>query len=557
MSSLDRFVDVSPDAMIVSDAEGLVLQWNPAAERMFGLAKADALGASFDVIVPEPMRGAHTNGMRRLVAGGSPRLIGSVMEVTAQHIDGTHFPVEMSLSMWVTEGETRFGAIVRDVSMRRANDERLHHLAHFDQLTLLPNRTSFLEKLGSALVQFPCSTVLLVDLDRFKEVNDQFGHAAGDAVLIEAALRIRRCVAIGAATVARLGGDEFAVLLPGEAEASQAEALATLVRQAFGKPFDLDGRQMWVGCSIGTAMSPSHGDDSATLMGSADLALYKAKAEGGDRQYVFVPTLKWAATARRNLETELRAAWEAKQFEVHYQPQVRLSDRHIVGAEALLRWRHPQRGLLAPDAFLTTLENSCLAAPVGNWVLETACRQAAAWSRQESGFLMGVNLFAAQLKTGPLPQIVCDALSASKLPARQLELEITENIMLNDDGCSKDQLEVLHEMGVGIAFDDYGTGYASLAFLKLFPITRLKIDRSFITNVRPRGADAAIVQTVLMLARKFDFSVIAEGVETEEQEKLLKKWRCAQAQGYLYSKPVTATEFGRLLISASDYAHDA
>lgn len=549
MSSLDQFLAASPDAMIIADARGLILHWNAASERMFGLPVDEAIGRSLDVIVPEQMRGAHTEGMRRLTAGGQPRVVGSVVEVTAQHVDGRLFPIEMSLSMWNEDGEARFGATVRDVSKRRANDDRLHHLAHYDQLTLLPNRTSFLEKINIALDERAASTVLLVDLDRFKEVNDQLGHAAGDAVLVEAALRIRRCIPVGTATVARLGGDEFAVLLPGTADPLQADALAIRIRQELGRPFNLEGSLMWVGCSLGIAMSPNHGIDAATLMGSADLALYKAKAEGGDQHCQFVSTLKAAASARRHLETELRTAWEAKQFEVHYQPQVRLADRQIVGAEALLRWRHPERGLLQPSAFLPILGNSSLAAPVGQWVLETACQQGAVWDKQVNGFLMGVNLFGAQLKTDPLTQGVECALALSGFAASQLELEITENIMLDDGGRSKDQLDALHALGVGLAFDDYGTGYASLAFLKQFPITRLKIDRGFITNVRARGADAAIVQAVLLLARRFGLAVIAEGVETEEQEQLLKKWRCPQAQGYLYSKPVNESDFARLLMS--------
>lgn len=546
MSLLDQFINASPDAMIVSDSAGLILRWNPAAERMFGLSKAEAVGTSLDVIIPEQMRGAHTSGMQRLAAGGQPRVVGTVVEITAQHLDGRQFPIEMSLSMWTEYGNLVFGATIRDVSARRANDDRLHHLAHYDQLTLLPNRTSFLETLSIYLAQKLSSTILLVDLDRFKEVNDQLGHAAGDAVLIEAALRIRRCVPRGT-PVARLGGDEYAILKPGEADPAKAEALATAIRRDLGRPFNIEGSLMWVGSSIGIAIAPAHGEDAAALIGSADLALYKAKADGGERQCLFVPSLKSAASARRILETELRGAWEAKQFEVHYQPQVRLKDGQIVGAEALLRWRHPDRGLLLPGSFLRTLENSSLASPVGNWVLETACRQGAAWNRAENGFLMGVNLFGAQLKSDPLPAIVSAALSASGFSASQLELEITENIMLNDDGCSNDQLQTLHKMGVGLAFDDYGTGYASLAFLKQFPITRLKIDRGFVSNMRAQGADAAIVQAVLMLARKFGFAVIAEGVETEEQEALLKKWRCPQAQGYLYSKPVSAADFEQLL----------
>lgn len=549
MSTLDQFLAASPDAMIIADSGGFILHWNAAAERMFGLPMEEALGTSLDVIVPEQMRGAHSDGMRRLTSGGRPRVVGTVVEVTAQHVDGRLFPVEMSLSMWIEDGAARFGATVRDVSQRRVNEDRLQYLAHYDQLTLLPNRTSFLERISLALAERAASTVLLVDLDRFKEVNDQLGHAAGDAVLVEAALRIRRCVPMGNATVSRLGGDEFAVLIPGTADPLQADELAVRIRRELARPFNLEGSLMWVGCSLGIAISPSHGSDPATLIGSADLELYKAKAEGGDRQCLFVPTLKAAASARRHLETELRAAWEAKQFEVHYQPQVRLTDRRIVGAEALLRWRHPERGLLQPSAFLSTLENSSLAAPVGQWVLETACQRGAAWDQECGGFLMGVNLFSAQLKTDPLPRVVERALALSGFTANQLELENTENIMLDDDGKSKDQLEALHAMGVGLAFDDYGTGYASLAFLKQFPITRLKIDRGFISNVRARGADAAIVQAVLLLARRFGLAVIAEGVETEEQEQLLKKWRCLQAQGYLYSKPVNASDFARLLRS--------
>jgi diguanylate cyclase (GGDEF)-like protein/PAS domain S-box-containing protein len=547
MSSLEFYSAASPDAMIVADDRGLIRHWNAAAERMFGLKVSEALGTSLDIIVPEPMRGAHAEGMKRLLAGGKPRVVGSVVEVTAQHVDGRFFPIEMSLSMWTEDGQARFGAMIRDVSSRRANDERLHHLAHYDQLTLLPNRVSFLEKIEAALSPTTPATVMLVDLDRFKEVNDQHGHAAGDAVLIETALRIKRCVPGEIATVARLSGDEFAILLQNTANPLQADAIAKKLRDELRRPFDLDGHLVWVGCSVGIAMSPSHGEDAATLIGSADLALYKAKAEGGDQQSLFVPTLKAVASARRSLETELRTAWERREFELYYQPQVRLKDRKFVGAEALLRWQHPVRGLLQPSAFIETLENSSLAAPVGQWILESACKQAALWNEAVPGFLMGVNLFSAQLKSDPLPQIVQHVLASTKFPARQLELEITENIMLNDGAMSKEQLQQLHDMGVGLAFDDYGTGYASLAFLKQFPITRLKIDRGFVSNVRADGADAAIVMAVIMLARRFGLSVIAEGIETEEQEVLLKKWRCPQAQGYLYSKPVSAQVFGCML----------
>lgn len=543
LSSLDCFSAASPDAMIVADADGLIRHWNAAAELMFGLSVEQAVGTSLDVIVPEQMRGAHSDGMRRLMAGGKPRVVGSVVEVTAQHVDGRQFPIEMSLAMWSENGALRFGAMIRDVSKRRANDDRLHHLAHYDQLTLLPNRTSFLEKLKQALSEQLRSTVMLVDLDRFKEVNDQLGHAAGDAVLVETALRIKRCAPAEIATVARLGGDEFAVLIQSSADPLRADSIAKMIRDELRRPFNVEGQVMWVGASLGIAFAPQHGGDAATLMGSSDLALYKAKAEGGDQICWFVPTLKAAASARRSQEAELRVAWEQRQFELYFQPQVALKDRKVVGAEALLRWNHPDRGVLQPGAFLETLEKSSLAAPMGRWVLEEACRQGAKWTAFSPNFMMGVNLFSSQFKADPLPAIVQSVLDLTGFPAHQLELEITENIMLNDGGASKGQLHALNDMGVGLAFDDYGTGYASLAFLKQYPITRLKIDRGFVSNLRAEGEDAAIVMAVIMLARRFGLAVIAEGVETKEQEELLRKWRCPQAQGYHYSKPIPAGDF--------------
>lgn len=545
MLTFDYFSAASPDAMVVADQHGLILHWNAAAELMFGLPVEQAIGMSLDVIVPEQMRGAHAEGMKRLMSGGKPRVVGSVVEVTAQHVDGRQFPIEMSLSMWSEAGKVRFGAIIRDVSKRRANDERLHHLAHYDQLTLLPNRTSFLEKLKQTLDDQLPTTVMLVDLDRFKEVNDQLGHAAGDAVLIETALRIKRCAPLEIGTVARLGGDEFAVLIQCSNDPLQTDRVAKSIRDELRRPFDIDGQAMWVGGSLGIAFSPQHGVDVATLMGSADLALYRAKAEGGDQICWFVPTLKSVASARRRQETELHLAWEQRQFELYFQPQVDLKGGRVIGAEALLRWNHPDRGVLPPGSFLETLEKSSLADTVGRWVLEEACRWGARWSACSPGFVVGVNLFSAQFKTDPLPAIVRSTLDRTGLPASLLELEITENIMLNDGGASKEQLQEIHDMGVGLAFDDYGTGYASLAFLKQYPITRLKIDRGFVSNMQEDGADAAIVMAVIMLASRFGLGVIAEGVETQEQEDLLRKWQCPQAQGYLYSRPLAADTFER------------
>ncbi len=557
--------DASPDAMICADEDGLITFWNASAERLFGLPQASALGRSLDLIVPEPMRGAHEAGMRRLLAGGAPRLAGRVVEVIAQHaIDGRQFPIEMSLALWhEPDGTMAFGAMVRDISERRRNEERLHQLAHYDQLTLLPNRTLLIERLETALVpeiedpagdQARPTALFLLDLDGFKDVNDLQGHAAGDELLKEVALRLRRCIVAGGGErdgelVARLGGDEFAILLPGRGDPIAAASFAERMRHALSdQPFLLDGRSVSVGASVGIAVAPAHGATPAELLGNADLALHRAKADGGNRRQVFMPSLRSDATARRGLEAELKRACREGEFELFYQPQVRLADGALAGAEALLRWRHPERGLLAPGAFISVLEEGELAPVLGEWILETACAQGAAWHRRLPGFRMGVNLFAVQLRSSDLASVVRGVLSRTGLPAEALELEITETVVLGDDASWIKRLRRLRDLGVGLAFDDYGTGYASLSLLKRYPVTRLKIDRSFVRDLGGDPGNAAIVETVLSLGTRFGLDVIAEGVETADQERGLLALGCEEAQGYRYGRPVPAATFSASLV---------
>jgi diguanylate cyclase (GGDEF)-like protein/PAS domain S-box-containing protein len=550
---LSGFIEASPDAMICANTRGRIIYWNNAAARMFGIPAEEAIGASLDLIVPEAMRGAHDAGIKRLASGGSPRVVGRVVEVIAQNADGRKFAIEMSLAMWEEAGQRVFGAVVRDISERRRNEDRLHHLAHFDQLTLLPNRTMFLERLDVALATDPSCTVVLLDLDRFKEVNDQFGHLAGDKVLCESATRLRECVTQPEATVARLGGDEFAIIVPHLADPLIADRIADSIRITLNQPFEIDGRRVLVGCSIGIALAPTHGNVSDELIGSADLALYRAKSEGGDRRQFFMPQLRDTSNARRRLEGELQRAWNEQEFEVFYQPQVRLRDGAVTGAEALLRWRHPERGLLAPAAFISVLEDMKLSETIGQWVLEAACKQAFEWRCFLPSFRIGVNLFETQLSSDSLVSNVANALASAALPPRSLELEITENVLLSDDDAWVNRIRAVREVGVGLAFDDYGTGYASLSLLKKFPLTRLKIDRSFVRDLATDADDAAIVSAVVSLGRGFGLEVIAEGVETREQVQLLMECGCEEAQGYLYGKPIVAQEFDRLLPSAPPF----
>ena len=539
----ERISATSPDGIICANDQGEITFWNAAATRLFGFSEQEALGRSIDLIVPDRMRGGHGGGLARVAAGGKPKLVGTVIELPAQRKDGSEFPIELSLSMW-SEGErVSFGSISRDISDRRANEDRLYRLAHLDSLTELPNRTVLRQRLEEVVQVGTEASLIAVDLDGFKEINDTLGHSAGDALLKLVAARLVAC-ARPHDTVARLGGDEFALLLPDVGDPLAAAETADCVISSLSEPFSLDGEIVHIAASAGLAMFPTHGEHAEDLLASADLALYQAKNEGRHCRRFFTPALRRSAVAKRNQELELQRAVAQGELELFYQPQVRAADGTLVGAEALLRWRHPEVGLISPAAFLPNLESGRLAAQVGEWVVRTACRQTAAWrSAGLTDFRMGVNLFGVQFRTGDLAGIVRDALAESALPPSALELEITENIVLRHDDAMIIPLNELRDDGVGIAFDDYGTGYASLSLLKRFPLTRLKIDQSFVRTMCDSLEDAAIVRAVILLGRSFGLAVIAEGVETREQQDMLIAEGCEELQGYLFGRPVDADAF--------------
>ncbi len=503
--SQNRFEQIaatSPDGILCADHDGLITFWNAAAERLFGFPASEALGRSIDLIVPDRMKNGHGGGLRRVAQGGAPRLVGRSVELPAQRRDGTEFPIELSLSMWWDQERANFGAIARDITERRKDEDRLHRLAHFDPLTELPNRVVLRRRVEDVTKGALPAAMLLVDLDGFKHVNDYFGHSAGDLLLKDVSVRLLACVR-PQDTVARLGGDEFAVLLA-ETNDERGAQVAERIVSTMTKPFQIDGQPVNIGTSVGVALYPAHGETADDLMANADLALYDAKASGRDRHCVFDAGLKAAVVLRRTLEVDLRQAVEGDEFELFYQPQVRARDGALTGAEALLRWRHPERGIQPPSAFLPALEGSSLAARVGGWVLRTACKQAAQWRREGApDLVMGVNLFGAQFRSGDLASVVRHALQAAELPPSALELEITENIVLQNDGAALRTLRELKADGVGIAFDDYGTGFASLSLLKTYPVTRLKIDQSFVRRMSDSAQDVAIVRAVTMLGRAF------------------------------------------------------
>jgi diguanylate cyclase (GGDEF)-like protein len=423
----------------------------------------------------------------------------------------------------------------------------LRHQANIDALTGLANRGKFYRSVEEAVFNSLPNAVLMIDLDGFKDVNDTLGHIAGDAILREVAKRLES-LAEENDVVARIGGDEFAVMLEDINDNKAALQLADCMITNIAKPINVDGQIVRVAASCGVALAPTQAQEALELVSDADLALFKAKSLGRGRLFLFEQSLRKDAIARRLYGLELHRAVDESEFLLFYQPQIRLSDNTIVGAEALIRWRHPERGILTPAAFLPALEGGTLAATVGSWVLNEACAQAAYWRRNgATDFRIGVNLCSAQFRVGDLVTEVFDTLKRHGLPPEALELEVTENIVLDSDNIVLEILQRLHDKGVGIAFDDFGTGYASLSLLKTYPLTRIKIDQTFVRGIVKSKRDASVVRAIIDMARSFDLETIAEGIETDAERNYLKLELCDEGQGYLFGKPMPAQQFEALL----------
>ena len=434
-----------------------------------------------------------------------------------------------------------------DVTEQRRAEERMTHLAHHDTLTNLPNRSMFREKLDQALGEAKAKplAILSLDLDRFKAVNDTFGHPAGDWLLKCVAKRLLHAVRSSKDVVARFGGDEFAIIQFGIKSAADAEKLAKRIVEIVGKPYRDKGREMHVGVSLGIALYPGDGHDADTLLTNADMALYRGKSEGRNVYRFFEPGMDALMRERRALELDLEAALSKREFELDFQPILNIGSGEIVGAEALMRWRSPSRGLVSPENFIAAAEETGLIVQLGDWALRKACSVAAHWPPE---MRMAVNVSAAQIKSGGFARGVISALAFSGLPANRLELEITETVMMDESDAVLKTLSQLRGLGVRIALDDFGTGYSSLGYLRRFPVDKIKIDRSFIRDLDRRDT-AAIVRTVIGLGAELGITVTAEGVETEAQLDMLRKAGCGEAQGYLIGVPAKAADMSRLLRS--------
>jgi diguanylate cyclase (GGDEF)-like protein len=540
---LDTALDNMSQGLCMFDAEGRIVLFNERTISLMGAGIASFEGRPLIELLHDMKANGRWNGdpddffARLLAEAREGETVTRTFAWKERSIRMVNQP--MSGGGWVSTFE--------DITEWQRAQEQISHMARHDALTNLSNRTLFREEMERALkLARPGDqlAVLCLDLDHFKKVNDTLGHPVGDALLKEVASRLGRCLGTGD-TVARLGGDEFAIVqVCKDCGPVAASTLASQIVEIVSAPYEIHGHQLVIGVSIGISLSPEDGNDPDQLLKNADLALYRAKADGRGTYRFFEAGMDARAQARRVLELDFRMALKRGEFEVHYQPIRDLASDEIVVCEALVRWRHPQRGLVAPNYFIPLAEETGLIIQLGDWVLRTACRDAVRWSKA----CVAVNLSPVQFRNPDLVKSVRVALEQTGLPANQLELEITESVLLQSSETTREMLLELRELGVKISLDDFGTGYSSLSYLRSFPFDKIKIDRSFVSELDTREDSLAIIRAVTGLGRSLGITTTAEGVETDAQLDVLNREGCTQVQGYLISKPRPIAEVEHMLI---------
>ena len=515
--------------------------------RMFGYSSEELLErmGPLDLILPE--QHAFVIEQMQLRAAG---VIGHNYELTGLRKDGSTFPIMVLGSPSVIGGLPASVGTVLDISAQKAAEQRIRELADYDVLTGLPNRRLLRERfeqlLASAEREKSEIAVVFLDLDHFKRVNDSLGHSVGDELLCQVARRLDSVVR-RIDTLARLGGDEFIFAMPGFHTAAAAEVARRLV-EVFSRPFEVAGHELTVTPSLGISIYPHDGGDLETLLRNADTAMYRAKEMGRNSFQFYASEMNTTTLDRLLMESNLRRALVQNEFILHYQPLVNLETGLIIGVEALIRWLHPELGVIMPDRFIHVAEETGLINPIGDWVLCEACRQAKAWC--DAGLppiCMAVNVAPVQFRQAGFVEMVAGALATSGLEAARLELELTERTVMHDADINMGTLSALHRMGVELSLDDFGTGYSSLAYLKRFPVGKLKIDRSFVNDLETDPDDWAIASTIVSMGRSLRMTVLAEGVEKVEQLALLRKMGCDMAQGYYFSRPMSAEGMADML----------
>lgn len=543
-----QILDHIHESVVTMDMSGFILSWNKGAERLFGYTSVEAVGRNILFLYDDEDVGFEDPFLEQ---GGR------LMEVRRKKKSGEVFWASLSLSPLCDTNSRAVGLIayLTDITERKMAEERIHHLAYYDALTNLPNRTLLTKLVDQALMVAQRGRlngcVLFIDLNRFKLINDTLGRKIGDELLCEVARRFRT-VLRDQDLVARLGGDEFAVGLFDIGQHFEASMVAQKLLATLNSPIILDGHDLRVGGSIGISVYPQDGDDAETLLRLADIAMYRAKQEGGmgsagDHVAFYSQDMNQGMQERMRIETGLRNALGNGELLLHYQPKFSIGTGKIIGAEALVRWRHPLRGLVPPAEFIPLAESTGLVVQVGEWVLEAACAQAKQW--KDAGLApirLAVNVSAREF-TASLPGRVQDTLNRYGLEPLWLELEITESTLMHNIDRVIGIMDRITAMGVTLSLDDFGTGYSSLSYLKRFPIDTLKIDRSFTIGLPSDANDCAIANTIISIAQQLKHKVIAEGVETVEQLAFLKNSGCDEVQGYLFAKPLEAADFERAL----------
>jgi diguanylate cyclase (GGDEF)-like protein/PAS domain S-box-containing protein len=546
-------VDSAVDAIVSADAGGRIVSWNGAAERIFGYRAQEVVGRPLTILIPEELRESHERGMRRFLSTGEGRVMGRTVELEALGADGRTFPVELSLSTWTTDEGRFFTGIFRDITERRRAQEKLSHQALHDPLTGLPNRTLVLDRIGQALARSArhdwSVAVLFFDVDRFKVVNDSLGHGAGDALLVLVVERLQGLLRPGD-TMSRLGGDEFLVVCEEVDGLDKARHLAQRLSHAFSTPFVVGEREMFATASLGIALGRAPDATPDSLLRDADAAMYRAKERGRARYEVFDEDMRAQLLRRMDTEHAMPRALERNEFRILYQPIVCLDTGTMSGVEALVRWEHPEHGLITPAEFVPIAEDNGLIVPLGAWVLREAMRQAAEWHREHPArrdLHVTVNLSARQLQDPDLPAAVATTLDELEMDPAAVTLEITESVLMHDRDVSLARLLDLKFLGVRLAIDDFGTGYSSLAYLQRFPLDVLKVDKAFVDGVAHGPEESALAAAIIRLGHTLHLRTVAEGVESPEQVAHLRRLGCQDAQGYLFAHPLPADEIADCL----------
>ncbi len=547
LNQLAAIVRSSQDAIISWAPDLSVTSWNPGAERLYGWTAQEMIGKGIDILLMPGREEERRLIGERLRAGHSVEFPDTIR----LHKEGYALEVSVSSSVVRNSAQEIIGAstIARDISEQKKTQALIHWQAHNDPLTRLPNRACFRQALEDAIARLSPFAVLFVDVDQFKRINDSLGHLTGDSLLQEVALRFGRCLGPDD-LLARMGGDEFTLLLPSSGLISPEDRAESLLI-ALSQPLLIEGHELHVAASIGISRFPDDGADAVTLLKHADLAMYQAKESGRGQWQTFSPAMTEEARERLMLESSLHKAIERDELVLLYQPQVSLATGEITGIEALVRWQHPELGMIPPSRFIPLAEETGLIVPLGEWVLRAACRQAARWERQGRSLRLSVNLSARQLSERGLVETVQTALRAAELSPHRLDLELTESALVSQGEAAVDHLTALRALGVSISIDDFGTGYSSLSYLRRFPLDILKVDRSFVVGLS--GADGrarqdqAVVRAIVEMAHALDLEVIAEGVETVAQREALRHLGCDYMQGFLYSPPVTPERLEAML----------